>query len=307
MIETSALIRPSFPIGATSCSIYSAAFLLSGQSDLASLAGLPKKFVNLPSDLFGFFANRVDGACSSGNPLPRSHLTLADFFCSPFDAAQKSDFQQMMRSMDHGKLKHHFKLSKHSRLIKRRMNLCPVCVKEDENLFGIGFWRNVHQLSTVSHCPTHLRLLVLKCAECDSSPFRWQALQPPKYCPHLESTSDSAEETLSSTYKWFLAACNTIAEGVTDLVRPDHRQKIYEQALEATGAVDKHDQIDLLTRKIKHHWGLKPGYDFNDEFEISDPERSVIWHALENRTVPNVVAHLVVLAAILCSSRPALS
>lgn len=133
-------------------------------------------------------------------------------------------------------------------MLKRVMHCCPLCVQEDQNKFGLAFWRTVHQIPGVLHCPVHHLALHGACLDCgrsQGSEHAWHL--PATACPHCGSESFAkANGEMSPGYLRHLGLVACAVIGDYELLQPDIRARLYAEAFSVDQGGDTGQVIAAL-------------------------------------------------------------
>lgn len=228
---------PATPPGVTLFSVAVATHLLSGNS--LKKATLKHLFGRSNTSIASCFSANVCVARSRG--VLGEDITLlkqSGLFGLYASAMPPSRVALWLEALQHGSLSRppnpqQFATGMAGQLLlKRVMHCCPLCVQEDQNKFGLAFWRTVHQVPGVLHCPAHHLALHGACLDCGRSQGSEHAWHLPALaCPHCGSENFAkADGEVSPGYFRHLGLVARAAFGDYELLQPDIRARLYAEA-----------------------------------------------------------------------------
>lgn len=186
------------------------------------------------------------------------------------------------------------------RLVKQFLHFCEDCVKEDEEQYGIGFWRLVHQVPGVRICPSHFACLQGACKSCGRAIASENDWHPPsRICPYCAGSSFHRLAGLDNqAFERFIAFTNSEVIGVASHLAPSQRTRIYAQhcGLAKFGEVLESD-LNSFIAEILEQW-RKPTLKALQEFLEVPMTREFIKQALCGQDhILNPIGHLALMAS----------
>lgn len=192
-------------------------------------------------------------------------------------------------------------------LTKQYLHFCPLCVNEDEHVYGFAHWRLVHQVPGVAHCPAHWILLSGACAHCSepvASETQWYP--PSRQCPHCSSSVfQKAPIYFSRAYKRFIELCNAVFDGREMNLSPVDRIGLYGRFCSTAGSSSVTDkELDKFIAVVLSGWDL-PDLEKLETLLSAKMDRLFVREAITGQDhVVNPVGHLAIMAALEVKNSP---
>jgi hypothetical protein len=302
-MDSSALtIFPDAPEGATMFSRYITYHHLSGNSSVNQTKHeLFGKSIKAALDSFGEYVHLVR------NRLPTNvRFNVADhiqkstafgFYAGALPEGQKDVWLHAHMSGEKPAI-NKFLYGPNRRFLKEHLHFCRGCVEEDGQSWGMAFWRVVHQIPGVHHCPTHLLPLHGVCNQCglaQSSRTAWN--MPSISCPHCGSPSFHARDVLlSPTYRTFLSLCASACAGDSIGISPESRLLTYR-----TTTNDPHKRrthADAIKEMTLSRWSCDSLEDLEKQLEAPFNMPFITGALIGSEVIVNPVGHIALLAAL---------
>lgn len=251
----SALMIPTFPIGATVRSILLACVQTGKFSSMsAKVPGLRSSVSNYIYQPSLLAAHIFTGELTA-NDL-RLHHTPTPIHLSLIDRRRFPDFPDVADFTEAGLLQWHPHDS-NGFLSTYVPRLCPQCVEEDTAKFGCGHWRREHQIRSVYICTKHLTALHERCAtpNCDSKPYMRSQILPGQPCLACRGTETSSliAGPISAGY---LAYCKLFTDALSMRIpelEPVNQLHLCDLPRAFSGG-DVHAFSDLLANWLGAQW-----------------------------------------------------
>jgi TniQ len=251
-VEHRPICVPATPRGVTLFSIAVAAHMLSGnalkRSTLMQLFGRADANIVSPFSASVCLAESREtieggedllrdaglfGLYASAMPRARAESWLSELRTKAFDGPKPQQFVTGMAGQ---------------KLAKGVMHCCPQCMQEDDARFGLTFWRTVHQVPGVHHCPTHHEPLLGACLDCglsQGSEHEWNL--PALTCPHCGcSNFAKAVSRVSGGYARHLTLVAQMCAGDSEILRPETRAELFAEAFGRAARLDLQQIINML-------------------------------------------------------------
>ncbi|GEM_PF-5705718 len=142
------------------------------------------------------------------------------------------------------------------RRLKNVANFCEQCLTDDIRTFGIGYWRLVHQIPGINHCPFHLRPLLGSCKLCRKSIAAHARWFPPSLkCPFCGGASfDSPSISYSQVEQKFAELCISAISGETEILGPEQRFRLYSPFFKTPIRFVKETELDNIIDIVLSGW-----------------------------------------------------
>lgn len=300
---------PDAPTGATMFARYIAYHRLSGNSTIAhSKKLLFNHFRAHANDPFGGYISKVKDVMPTFANFDFLELLEKASLFGFYGAALPAERKQKWRANQiagHKILIMNFVGGMGGRrLSKEHLHFCQDCVLDDETGFGIGFWRLVHQIPGVHHCPRHHRRLIGACASCgqpQASNLHWN---PPTincpYCGHCITSSKN--KTMHDSYINYLYLCDAIVNGEDVGIAPHQRLQTYAREMNMQKPDGDSLKVDDFILNVLNCWNLTSLEQLALEIGAPISETFIRMAIRGDDTMLNPIAHLALLATMRPSS-----
>ena len=304
-------IFPAAPSGANMFSRYVAFHHLSGNRSVAY--SKVQLFGNLQAramDPFGaslIKVFQVMPALSFPIDLLLEHATLFGFYSSVMAPERKSAWRHSQLESQ-ARLINKFVTGQTGRfLTKQHLHFCPLCVDGDEQMHGFAYWRLVHQVPGVGHCPVHNIPLSGTCARCGlpiSSETHWHP--PARECPYCaDHVFRQTSKPTSPAYQRFVELCNDVIEGKTAILDASNRKILYSRFASSVGlpSIAEKEQKDFV-KVVLSSWHM-PDLEALETALSAKLNLRFIREAMTGQDhVINPVGHLSIIAALEVAKPP---
>jgi hypothetical protein len=297
---------PDAPAGTSLYGLYVAYHILSGNKSVSNskraLFGNAKAKAN---SIFGttIHATKARLPPSAAFDTDRFLLrgTAFGFYTAELPAVRQNALKDYQRSgLPGGLAANRFVAGPNRRLVKPHLHLCTHCVREDVFALGLSFWRVVHQLPGVYHCPDHMQPLSGKCLTCgesQASEREWRT--PNKLCPHCASeATPSWHPPLSRTYMAFIRFCGQVVQGEEVGLSSEFRTAIYQSALDSFCQATEEETLKAFTAMVVGQWNCDSASQLQEMLDAPFDSRFIAAATKGEDTMANPTGHLALLAAI---------
>lgn len=240
---------PSFPSGATIGSIHVAAVDL---GRFASFAASVPQIYGIRTDVanrFGlladaFAANVLDGVLS-GSELIERH-TAFPVFASLLTPESKTLWKAAQLEGDTTVWPKYFPVNPHGMAYAEHPRMCPACVHDDRERFGIAYWRVCHQIPSVGICEVHGEILHDRCAACGAPfPTGTRSKAPGSQCSRCGASGTSPLEKAndSAGARSYAALIARAAQSKAPELAPEVRIRLFRRAFAGRRADESIDRL----------------------------------------------------------------
>jgi len=186
-------------------------------------------------------------------------------------------------------------------LTKPHLHFCPLCVEDDEDAYGLGYWRLIHQIPGVAHCHTHNIALSGCCKRCQTpiaSEANWHP--PSRHCPHCGGhIFEAATVHHSPAYEKFTKLCEAVLDGTLNNLLYENRARFYARFYDSGSPMSiSDDEFERLVELVLAQWEAPSLKVLGDTISAHMNQRFVRQAIIGQDHVVNPVGHLSIIAAL---------
>ena len=187
---------------------------------------------------------------------------------------------------------------------RKNLHFCKFCVANDMENYGFGFWRLIHQVPGVNHCPIHNSELYGCCSVCNkpiASEYHWN---PPSIaCPFCGGLSfDATVSSKCPAYKVFVDLCDAAVRGLYVGLAPEERSYRYASVYPAGGDTSQEQRLDWFIERLLNGWQCDTLQDLSTALGVN-VNRELINRAISGTdTAASPIIHLAIIATLPASN-----
>lgn len=253
---------PSFPAGATIASIHTALVEIGRFATLdgsrSRAYGERARVVNKFGYLADVFARNALDSAITGSDLIEQHSAFP-IYASLLPPESRGLWKAAQLAGESRPWFRYFATPVHGDVFADVPRLCPICLENDREQFGMTYWRVEHQLPSVVSCSSHGGLLHDRCADCGTAfAASGEGRLPGASCKSCGSTKSAAPAKAKESpgSRAHAALIARAAKAAAPELLPEVRIRLLRLAFSGRSAEDIIQRF-FQYWKVKGHPGLE--------------------------------------------------